>query len=57
MTNPDRAKLRFPQHYDAVIELAQELGVKGTPDPETVRPYVRKWKAAYLKTLGKPEKT
>jgi hypothetical protein len=50
-----RARLPFPEHHDAVLELAAALGAEGTPDQETVRRYVKIWKAAYLATLGKPD--
>jgi hypothetical protein len=51
-----RAELPFPACYDAVVELAHNLGHDDTPDQETVRPHVRRWKATYLKTLRKRKK-
>jgi hypothetical protein len=53
---PGRPGLRFRVHYDAVVDLLHELGHAGTPDQETVRPLVKRWKAGYLATLGKPAK-
>jgi len=52
---PGRAQLPFPKCYDAVVDLMYRLGEAEPPDKETVRNYVKEWKAAYLATLGRPD--